>query len=1309
MNISLDLLERKVLPIRQEEIRVTFNQGARTEKKEKDIEGNVKGNVKGNVEEKASAAETTFKPMAKSAVSVLDKRKQSTLDRAAIIKKLQENKMLTTRQDVLLEPEVSVVTEETKKEPLKELPLATKRKLVIRKPAIEVEETKADEGDEDQEYKDLLAMVNPEVEKETTLEKVESEQQLEPVKIKIKRPRKEKLQELDKEPVDITTAVIRTQKVIDRLPKEREKIIIKASEYYLNNRKIFIQKLTSLFSPYSADILSDSTTASCDTRAQASEFDLLTHQKIVRDYLNLYTPYRGLLLYHGLGSGKTCTSIAIAEGMKSNKRVFILTPASLKMNFFSEMKKCGDALYKKSQFWEFVAIEGNPEYVGILSRALSLSTEYIRNHGGAWLVNVKKEANYTELSTVQQTSLDKQLDEMIRTKYTDINYNGLNRRKIDALTGSGTRNPFDNAVVIIDEAHNMVSRIVNKIKKPDSIAYILYDCLMRASNVKIVLLTGTPIINYPNEIAILYNILRGYIKTWTMTINVKTSEAITTDSITTMLANGGLKTYDFIEYSGNKLTITRNPLGFINTTKQERARKRTEASAQPSQSQGKVTLKLKIKPGEKKGGTTKKRREPLPFLNGLAQKIMAPDVNINDEDDIAYKNNRIGPNFDNNPYKGGANTSTITGGANTSTITGGANTSTITGGANTSTITGGANTSTITGGANTSTITGGASQAFEDYAGVTLDETGNMSDQVFINIVTRILRENGLEVPPGSIEINNYKALPDNSDGFFATFVNTESGEAQNLNLFQRRILGLTSYFRSAQEQMLPSYVKTSGGDIYHVVRVPMSDHQFGIYSKIRKEEADREKANKKRKLKQTEDDPYTISSTYRIFSRAACNFTFPNEITRPIPNVKESSDLTEATFDVVPKAAVDEFGEMGEEEEAVDAAAEMTESDTRTYIQRIEKAMEDVNVLEEGTNTSKYLSIEPLETLSPKFVAIIENIMSEENDGLHLLYSHFRTIEGIGILRLILLANGFAEFKLTQADGWNIVESEEDIGKPKFALYTGTETSEEKEIIRNVFNGAWDFVPTAIAKKLRETSANNMYGEAIKLLMITSSGAEGINLKNTRFVHIVEPYWHMVRIEQVVGRARRICSHQDLPEALRTVKVFLYITALSEEQKADDDNNKELLRRDISRLDKRTPVTTDETLYEMASMKQRINNQILQAVKESAIDCNLYSSTRSSDEPLVCYGFGKVASNAFASHPMFEKDRDTAAEGLDVKTVKLRARRIKIGDENYALNEATMEVYDMESYNRAKVSGTEPILIGRLENVKGEYKLVRV
>ena len=36
-----------------------------------------------------------------------------------------------------------------------------------------------------------------------------------------------------------------------------------------------------------------------------------------------------------------------------------------------------DDLYKKNQYWEFVSIDGNPDYVGILAKSLSLSTNYI--------------------------------------------------------------------------------------------------------------------------------------------------------------------------------------------------------------------------------------------------------------------------------------------------------------------------------------------------------------------------------------------------------------------------------------------------------------------------------------------------------------------------------------------------------------------------------------------------------------------------------------------------------------------------------------------------------------------------------------------------------------------------------------------------------------------------------------------------------------------------------------------------------------------------------------------------------------------
>ena len=106
--------------------------------------------------------------------------------------------------------------------------------------------------------------------------------------------------------MDLTKEVIRTQKVSDRLPGEREKVLMKSSAYYMNNRKMFIQKVNELFKPYKKDLLNANENISCDTRKMTNDFDLLTHQKVVRDYLNLYTPYRGLLLYHGLGSGKTC-------------------------------------------------------------------------------------------------------------------------------------------------------------------------------------------------------------------------------------------------------------------------------------------------------------------------------------------------------------------------------------------------------------------------------------------------------------------------------------------------------------------------------------------------------------------------------------------------------------------------------------------------------------------------------------------------------------------------------------------------------------------------------------------------------------------------------------------------------------------------------------------------------------------------------------------------------------------------------------------------------------------------------------------
>jgi hypothetical protein len=170
---------------------------------------------------------------------------------------------------------------------------------------------------------------------------------------------------------------------------------------------------------------------------------------------------------------------------------------------------------------------------------------------------------------------------------------------------------------------------------------------------------------------------------------------------------------------------------------------------------------------------------------------------------------------------------------------------------------------------------------------------------------------------------------------------------------------------------------------------------------------------------------------------------------------------------------------------------------------------------------------------------------------------------------------------------------------KRRYTLYTGTETDEQKEIIRNIYNGSWENLSTEmreILEKMDITGKKNADGLIIQVFMITAAGAEGINLRNTRFVHIMEPYWHYVRLEQVIGRARRICSHEDLPEEQRTVKVFVYLSVMSETQKKNE-NYKELIIHDVSKTNANKPVTTDENLFEISQLKLEINQQFLRVI----------------------------------------------------------------------------------------------------------------
>ena len=74
-------------------------------------------------------------------------------------------------------------------------------------------------------------------------------------------------------------------------------------------------------------------------------------------------------------------------------------------------------------------------------------------------------------------------------------------------------------------------------------------------------------------------------------------------------------------------------------------------------------------------------------------------------------------------------------------------------------------------------------------------------------------------------------------------------------------------------------------------------------------------------------------------------------------------------------------------------------------------------------------------------------------------------------------------------------------------------------------------------------TNSDNKNGTSVKVVLISQAGSEGLDFKFIRQVHILEPWYNMNRIEQVIGRGVRTCSHKLLPFEERNVEIYMYST----------------------------------------------------------------------------------------------------------------------------------------------------------------------
>lgn len=264
------------------------------------------------------------------------------------------------------------------------------------------------------------------------------------------------------------------------------------------------------------------------------------------------------------------------------------------------------------------------------------------------------------------------------------------------------------------------------------------------------------------------------------------------------------------------------------------------------------------------------------------------------------------------------------------------------------------------------------------------------------------------------------------------------------------------------------------------------------------------------------------------------------------------------------------------------------------------------------------------LKTYSPKMLEMFDNIkLHTINNEPGIVYSQFVTGEGLNVFSRFLKLNN-----------WNTNEN-----KPNFTILSGEISAEERAKIIIDFN-------------------NNFYN----LLLLSSAGAEGIDLKGVRHIHIMEPFWNYARINQVITRGVRYKSHEHLPENQRTVQPYIYL--------ADHP---------IKAAKKAKELTTDVELYTNSLNNMKLINSFLQAVAESSFDCTAHNSRlpKELQDRLLCRICAPTKDKLF--HPNFKKDMALPSTCLSYSESKISVKTVEFNGIKYFYTENPIKVYEFD------------------------------
>ena len=197
----------------------------------------------------------------------------------------------------------------------------------------------------------------------------------------------------------------------------------------------------------------------------------------------------------------------------------------------------------------------------------------------------------------------------------------------------------------------------------------------------------------------------------------------------------------------------------------------------------------------------------------------------------------------------------------------------------------------------------------------------------------------------------------------------------------------------------------------------------------------------------------------------------------------------------------------------------------------------------------------EQLPTYSAKIAEICKQIQKAE--GIVVVYSQL--LEG-GVIPVALALESIG------IRNWNkpLLKGSTQKGAHTYCMLTGSPSlsPHSEEAIRLI------------------NTVENQNGDKIKVVLITKAASEGVDLKNIRQIHIMDPWWNLNRVEQIIGRGIRLKSHKDLPFEKRNAQLFLYTSYIGEVE------------------------TVDHYMYRFAEKKAKKIGMITRLLKENAMDC---------------------------------------------------------------------------------------------------------